>query len=130
VPPFKMSKLQFKLYCMAKDIHIKLFGVPMNVFIHSLDHCHIGENVWMGPGVCIVSANHTLEHPEITGEIKDVYIGESCWLGANSVILPGVTLGPHTIVGANSVVNESYPEGYVVLAGVPAKLIKRVRRDG
>ena len=42
----------------------------------------------------------------------------------NSVILPGVTLGPHTIVGAGSVVTHSFPDGYCVIAGNPARLIR------
>lgn len=53
-----------------------------------------------------------------------VVLGKDCWLGANSVILPGVCLGPRTIVGAGAVVTKSFPEGNVILAGVPAKAIR------
>ena len=51
-------------------------------------------------------------------------VGEKSWLGMNSVLLPGVNLGPHSVVAAGAVVNKSYPDGYVVLAGVPAKVIR------
>lgn len=44
----------------------------------------------------------------------------------NSVILPGVILGDRTIVGAGSVVNKSFPEGNVIIAGVPAKIVKHL----
>lgn len=44
----------------------------------------------------------------------------------NSVVLPGVSLGPHTVVGAGSVVTKSFPDGYCVVAGNPAKIIRRL----
>lgn len=54
------------------------------------------------------------------GKIK---IGNNCFIGAHSIILPGVTLGDNTIVGAGSVVTRSYPEGNVIIAGNPARFI-------
>ena len=51
-----------------------------------------------------------------------VSIGEDCWLGANSVILPGVSLGKGVVVGANTVVTKNFPD-YVILGGVPARVI-------
>lgn len=53
-------------------------------------------------------------------------IGDKCWIGMNSVILPGVVLGDNTIVGAGSVVTKSFENGHCVVAGNPAKLIKRL----
>jgi acetyltransferase-like isoleucine patch superfamily enzyme len=55
---------------------------------------------------------------------KDIHLGEKCWIGMNAVILPGVVLGPGTVVGAGAVVTKSFPEGHVVLAGIPAKAVK------
>ena len=47
----------------------------------------------------------------------------------NSIILPNVTLGDFTIVGAGSVVTKSFPEGYCVIAGNPAKIIKQLDKE-
>ena len=44
----------------------------------------------------------------------------------NAMIMPGVELGPHTVVGAGAVVTKSFPEGHCVIAGNPAKLIKKI----
>lgn len=56
-------------------------------------------------------------------------IGRNCWIGMNAVILPGVKLGDYTIVGAGAVVTHSFPEGYCVIGGVPAKKIKDLDKD-
>lgn len=57
-------------------------------------------------------------------ETKPITIGKDCLVGMNSVILPGTVLGDHCVVGANSTVSGSFPD-YCVLAGSPAKIIKR-----
>lgn len=54
--------------------------------------------------------------------IQSVQIGSDCWLGANSVVLPGVIIAKGTVVGANTVVTKNFPE-YSILGGVPAKVI-------
>lgn len=48
---------------------------------------------------------------------KSITLAKRCWMGMNSIILSGVTLGDHTIVGAGSVVTKSFPEGECVIAG-------------
>jgi acetyltransferase-like isoleucine patch superfamily enzyme len=64
---------------------------------------------------------------EERADSKPITLGISCWVGMNSVILPGVSLGDHTIVGAGSVVTKSFPDGFCVIAGNPAKLIRDIR---
>ncbi|EOJ3081127.1 DapH/DapD/GlmU-related protein, partial [Acinetobacter baumannii] len=54
-------------------------------------------------------------------------IGDKCWIGMNSVILPGVVLGNGTIVAAGAVVTKSFKQGNIVIAGVPAKIIKEIK---
>lgn len=82
------------------------------------------DEVYIGPNVGIITANHDFSNLDIHLPGKEVKIGSKSWIGMNSVILPGVELGPRTVVGAGSVVTKSFSEGNVVIAGNPAKIIK------
>lgn len=84
----------------------------------------IGEGTWIAPNVGLITANHDLNNLEEHSSAKDIMIGSNCWIGMNSMILPGVELGDKTIVGAGSVVTKSFKEGNCVIAGNPAKLVK------
>jgi len=84
----------------------------------------IGRGTYIAPNVGIITANHDLNNLDAHLPGNDVVIGISCWIGMNSILLPGVHLGPHTIVGAGSVVTKSFAEGNVIIAGNPAKIIK------
>lgn len=87
----------------------------------------IGKGCWIAKNVGIITSNHDLYNPSEHQPGEDVVLGEHCWVGMNSVILPGVTLGPHTVVGAGSVVTKSFPEGYVIIGGNPAKVIRNIQ---
>ena len=89
---------------------------------------HLGKGVWIARGCAIITTNHDLANPDIHLQPKDVSIGDHCWLGTNVCVMPGVMLGPHTVVGANAVVTKSFPDGWCVLAGVPAKVIKNIEK--
>lgn len=88
----------------------------------------IGEHSLIGPGTFMTAANYeTLPNIVIDSQPKreaDIIVGRDVWIGANSVVLPGVVIGDSTIVGAGSVVTKSLPPG-VLAAGVPAKVIGR-----
>lgn len=86
----------------------------------------LGRGVWIARGVALITTNHDLANPDIHTEPRSIEIGDHCWLGANVVITPGVILGPHTVVGANAVVTKSFPKGWCVLGGIPAKKIKDI----
>lgn len=86
----------------------------------------IGKGCQIAQNVGIITANHDSVDIGKHSTPKDVEIKDFCWIGMNSTILPGVTLGPHTIVGAGSVVTKSFMEGYVVIAGNPARVIKKI----
>ena len=93
---------------------------------------NFSADIWLGKGtyiasnVGIITANHDVLNLDNHVPGKDVVIGKNCWVGMNCVILPGVTLGDRTIVGAGSVVTKSFPEGNCVLAGNPAKVIRKI----
>jgi len=89
----------------------------------------IGKGSFIAPNVGIITQNHDIYNPSKDMEPKDVVLGKYCWIGMNSVILPGVVLGDHTVVGAGSVVTKSFSKGYCVIAGNPAKLIKELDRE-
>jgi acetyltransferase-like isoleucine patch superfamily enzyme len=92
----------------------------------------IGECSGIGQGVVVVASNHTvvpgtkyLQTPwdeQRTG----VTIGRNCWIGANSTLLPGVSIGDDAVVAAGSVVTKSVPAGEL-WAGVPARRLKTLR---
>ena len=84
----------------------------------------VGNYVQFGPNVSLVSSNHDLyDHYKVV-DGSPIIVKDYCWVGMNSVITAGVTLGPRTVVGAGSIVTKSFPEGYCVIAGIPAKKIK------
>lgn len=89
-------------------------------------HIYIGKGSYIAANVGIITANHDLCDLSKPAPGKDVLIGENCWIGMNSVILPGVELGEHTIVGAGSVVTKSFPQGNCIIAGNPAKIIREL----
>lgn len=86
----------------------------------------LGKNVWIAQNVGVITANHNVYDLSKHVLGKDVRINDNCWVGMNSVILPGVTLGKNTIVGAGSVVTHSFVEGNCVVGGVPARIIKKL----
>lgn len=97
-------------------------------YIQGAGGIYIGDYVRFGPNVGILSSNHDLYNRD-SYIIKPIRIGDYCWVGMNSLILAGVELGPSTIVGGGSVVTKSFPDGYVVIAGNPAKVIKYLEKD-
>lgn len=99
-------------------------GYAPRCYLDARNGIHFGKNVLLGPGVSIISMNHDPLHFSTYIEGKPVVIGCNSWLGANCIILPQVVLGEHTIVGAGSVVTKSFPQGNVIIAGNPARVIK------
>ncbi len=103
-------------------------GLAPGCYIQGSGRIYIGDYTIVAPNVGIISANHDLR--DISRHIADtVKIGDYCWLGMNSVVLPGVELGDFTVVAAGAVVTKPFPEGYCILAGNPAKSIKTLDPD-
>ena len=93
---------------------------------HPMGNIIIGKGTYIAPNVGIITANHIFSDLDKHEVAKDVILGKQCWVGMNAIILPGVMLGDHTVVGAGSVVTKSFPEGYCVIAGNPAIVIKKM----
>lgn len=101
-------------------------GISPGCYIQGSNGIEIDTGCRVGPGVKIISANHDIYDYDIHPIGKPIKIGKYCWIGANAVILPEVILGDHTIVAAGAVVTESYEKGNCIIAGVPAKQIKKI----
>lgn len=104
-----------------------LIGRP-GCYIQGAGGVYIGDYVQFGPNVGVLSSNHDLYDQRLY-KTSFVSIGDYSWVGMNSVILPGVILGKRTIVAAGSVVTKSFPDGFCVLGGVPARIIKNLEED-
>jgi len=111
--------------------HIQL---GKNVFInHGCTFLDLGgivieDEVLVGPKVSLITENHPVA-PEQRKmlDLKGIVLKRNCWIGANSVILPGVTVGVNSVVAAGSVVTKDVPDNTVV-AGVPARMINKVTK--
>ena len=101
-------------------------GFSLACYIDGRNGIEIGENVWIGPRVSIISQIHDLNNYYEYVKAKPIKIGKDCLISSNSMILPEVELGDHTVVAAYAVVNKSFPEGNQVLAGNPARIIKKL----
>lgn len=84
----------------------------------------IGRGSYVAPNVGIITSNHVPGELASHSAGREVILGEDCWIGMNAVILPGVELGPKTIVGAGSVVTRSFLQGNCIIAGSPARVIR------
>lgn len=85
----------------------------------------IGDRTMVAAGSYIIDHDHDMESRDMrgVGRTAPIDIGADCWIGGNSVILKGVTLGEGCVVGAGSVVTKSFPAGSVVF-GNPARLVR------
>ena len=95
----------------------------------------IGNDVWTGHHVYITDQNHGYEDVSVpisrqSQPERAVIIGDGSWLGHGSIILPGVTIGEHVVIGANSVVTKDIPS-FSVAVGSPARVIRKyVENEG
>ena len=92
----------------------------------------IGDNTLIGPNVGIYNANHVLDAEErVAGGLipNDIHIGRRVWIGGNAILLPGVTIGDDTVIGAGSVVTRDIPSG-VVAAGNPCRVLREITEKG
>jgi acetyltransferase-like isoleucine patch superfamily enzyme len=100
--------------------------VAINPYFKAMSsgHIYIGDRAKLAFGVTIAANNHDLYDREIL-LLDDVHIEENAWIGANAVILPGITIGKNSIVGAGSVVTHNVPDNTVVV-GNPARVLRKL----
>lgn len=94
-------------------------------YLQGAGNLYIGNYVRFAPNVGGLTSNHDL-YDQRKNVLKEVIIGDYYWIGMNSIVLPGVTLGTRTIIAAGSVVTKSFPDGFCVIGGSPAKIIKEL----
>ncbi|RYD51788.1 MAG: acyltransferase [Sphingobacteriales bacterium] len=101
-------------------------GDSPGVYINADNGIEVGDFTNIGPNVGLISANHDFLDNDRRVAAPPIILGKCCWIGMSAVILPGVHLGDFTIVGAGAVVTKSFPEGYQVLGGNPARVLKQL----
>ena len=91
-------------------------------------HIYVGDSVLFGPNVTVSAGTHPI-HPPLRSKQAQynvpIRIGNNVWIGAGSVILPGVTIGDNTVIGAGSVVTKDIPAN-VVAVGSPCRVLREI----
>lgn len=91
-------------------------------------HIYVGDGTMFGPHVTLATAGHPIR-PDLRAATYQynmpIHIGRNCWLGAGVIVLPGVTIGDDTVVGAGSVVTRNLPAG-VVAVGSPCRVLREI----
>ena len=114
----------------GKDVRIN-----SKCHIGSINRVEIGDECLLGSNVMIIDHSHgrsTLEEATLHPSNRRLYskgpvkIGNRCWICENVVILPGVTIGEGTVIGANAVVTKDIP-AYCVAAGNPARVVRKLQ---
>ena len=118
--------------CINNAVGDVIIGDHTRIGIHCtvIGPVCIGNHVNLAQGITVTALNHnfsdaTKRIDEQGVSTKPVVIGDDVWIGANAVILPGVTIGSHCVVAAGAVVTKDIPDNTVV-GGVPAKVLKQL----
>lgn len=130
-PYLKIRLLGLKLcgFKIGKKVYIGQDLIVASMISEKSCHLSIGDRVAIGPRVTIVlasDANWSILTKHIEPIRGTVVLNNDCWIGAGAIILPNVTIGECSIVGAGSVVTKNV-EPYTIVAGVPAKTIKTLK---
>ncbi|MBQ3537244.1 MAG: sugar O-acetyltransferase [Clostridia bacterium] len=91
-------------------------------------HIYVGDGTMFGPNVVIATAGHPID-PDLREKQYQfnipVHIGKNCWLGAGVLVMPGVTIGDNSVIGAGSVVTKDIPAN-VVAVGNPCRVLREI----
>lgn len=115
----------------GKHVHFgKAVYANFNLTMVDDTHIYVGDHTMFGPNVVIATAGHPIL-PELRRKgyqyNMPVHIGKNCWLGAGVLVMPGVTIGDNSVIGAGSVVTKDIPSN-VVAVGNPCKVLREINK--
>ena len=118
--------------CINNAVGDVMIGNHTRIGLHNtiIGPVEIGSHVNLAQGITVTALNHNFDDAEKRIDeqgvsTNPVTIEDDVWIGANVVILPGVTIGNHCVVAAGAVVTKDVPP-HSLVAGVPAKVIKQI----
>lgn len=116
----------------GKHVHFgKNIYANFNLTLVDDTHIYVGDYTMFGPNVTIATAGHPIL-PELREKTYQynapVKIGKNCWLGAGTIIVPGVTIGDNTVIGAGSIVTKDIPSN-VVAVGNPCRVLREINEN-
>ena len=118
--------------CINNAVGDVTIGTHTRIGLHNniIGPATISNHVNLAQGITVTALNHNFSDPvrridEQGVSTMPVTIGNDIWIGANAVILPGVTIGDHSVVAVGAVVTKDVPPHSLVV-GVPAKIIKQI----
>jgi len=118
--------------CINNAVGDVVIGDYTRIGIHNtiIGPVTIGSHVNLAQGITVTALNHNFEDSDKRIDeqgvaTNQVVIDDDVWIGANAVVLPGVTIGKHSVVAAGAIVTKDVPP-HSLVAGVPAKIIKSI----
>ncbi|PND40704.1 maltose acetyltransferase [Leuconostoc mesenteroides] len=116
----------------GKNVHLG-DNVYANFNLTCVDDTHIfiGSDTMIGPNVTLATAGHPLDSRLRKDKYQynlSIHIGNNCWIGAGTIIVPGITIGNNTVIGAGSVVTKDVPDNAVAF-GTPCRVQKEIKPD-
>jgi len=94
------------------------------VWIDNLDFAEIGNNVCISQGAMLLTGNHNYKKASFDLITKKIILEDGCWIGAKSIVCPGITCKSHSILSVGSVANTDLEE-YMIYQGVPAIQVRK-----
>lgn len=121
--------------CINNAVGDVVIGDYTRIGIHNtiIGPVTIGSHVNLAQGITVTALNHNFDNPALRIDeqgvsTSPVSISDDVWIGANAVVLPGVSIGRHAVVAAGAVVTHDVPP-YTVVGGIPAKVIKTIAHE-